>query len=140
MDKLGELAGADRANLDGGERYLRVAVRDGRLVPERHSTRRMLAPRRTVAKIDEMKRQAERALNDRIALGGRMAQLIDEAKRSGCADLANHLEECFTTFLNGMPKSQKRAVLLSAYDAVIQRDAADLASVRGSPTGPEPRS
>jgi hypothetical protein len=123
MDKRGELAGADRTDLDGGQRYLRVAVRDGRLVPERHSTRRMLAPRRAVAKVDEMKRQADKTLHDRMALGGRMAQLIDEAKRSGCGDFANQLEDCFTAFLNDLPKSQKRAVLISAYEAVIDESA-----------------
>jgi hypothetical protein len=119
MDKFGELAEADLTDQNGGQRYLRVAVRDGRLVPERHSTRRMLAPRRAVAKVIEMKRQAEKTLQDRMALGGRMARLIDEAKRTGCGDFANQLEDCFTEFLNGLPKSQKRAVLISAYEAAV---------------------
>lgn len=126
MDKVGELAvGADLERLDRREPYLRVAVRDGRLVLDLPSVRRSLVPRRSDPKNDNMKRDAEKALRERIALGDQMARLIDDAKRTGCTDFANGLEECFTTFINRLPKSQRRAVLLSAYDAVVRQDPAE---------------
>ncbi|MFN0192530.1 MAG: hypothetical protein ACKVP5_11240 [Aestuariivirga sp.] len=140
MDELGELVGADRGNLDGKEPYLRVAVRDGRLVPDQPSARRALSPRHRMGRIDDMKRQADKVLNQKVALGGRMARLIDDAKRTGCADFAEQLEDCFTAFLRALPKAQKRAVLISAYDAIINPEAAENAKLSVvAPIEPRPR-
>lgn len=109
MDRTGELATADLGVLGRKEPYLRVAVRDGRLVEEQ-----TLTP-------ENVEREPEAVLDRRIVLGGQVAQLIDDAKNTGCADFANQLEDCFISFLSGLPKAQKRAVLLMAYDAAIRR-------------------
>jgi hypothetical protein len=109
MDRAGELAAVSLRVLERKEPYLRVAVRDGHLVED------------TMAISENIERESEAALDGRVALGGQVAQLIDDAKSNGCADFADRLEDCFTAFLNGLPKAHKRAVLLMAYDAAIRR-------------------
>jgi hypothetical protein len=112
MDRLDEFAGGELQTLERRVPHLRIAVRDGCLVEDELSGRN-----------SEMQEevQAETILGDRVALGGQVAQLIDDAMRTGCTDFAKQLEDCFTAFLNGLPKAQKRAVLLMAYDAAIRR-------------------
>lgn len=107
MDSSSGLAAADDGVLGRRKPYLRVAVRDGRLVEQQ-------------TPVSEVVEHQPVSVDRRIAFGGEVARLIDDAKNNGCVDFANQLEDCFTEFLKGLPKAQKRAVLLMAYDAAIR--------------------
>jgi hypothetical protein len=114
MRKSGELIKAASQHRKHDQPRLRVAARDGLLVADIQSSI-------TPSKGRSANTRKSSLAAERISLGSEVARLVEDARKADCTELATGLEDCFMAFLRGLPKAEKRAVLLLAYDTALLR-------------------